>query len=362
MQDKLKKIGIISLSLITLLPMSCFASVLTNVENYKENGTEYIKKTYSISAEEEDNFLSNLDTNFKVNNIEYQILSKAKTGGDSTKQIDISTTRNAELNSNKLDDILNYFPTEIEYNENGYIGKYKIDVNSIKVENHFNGYKDVLLEETKTYENIDKNDLDNIPKQIENNGETFDLITTNWEVVENIKIGDNDVPSKYKAICKYATTQKIQNPITYNITAQYKGIAEKTIKENYNYVVTYKPIIEDEPQEEKSDKKDYTAVGAVGTTGIILVLLFLKKKNVTIYNYENKDWKELGKISLSNQTINLDRYHYKAKTNRYRIVLDNKIVDKLDGKILKIQRNGRCSKQLINKKNNITPYRIDIVI
>ena len=76
----------------------------------------------------------------------------------------------------------------------------------------------------------------------------------------------------------------------------------------------------------------------------------------------DEDWKELGKISLRNQTINLDRYHYKAKTNRYRIVLDNKIVDKLDGKILKIQRNGRCSKQLINKKNNITPYRIDIVI
>ena len=362
MQNKFKKIGIITLSLITIFPMSCFASVLTNVENYNEGGMEYIKKTYSVSSEEEENFLSEIDTKFKVNNIEYEIVNKAKTGGDYTEKINISTTKNLETNSNKLDDVLRLLPSEIDYNENGYSGKYQLDINSIKVENHFNGYRDVLVEETKTYENLDKNDLDNIPKQIIKDGKTFDLITTNWQVVENIEIGENLVPSKFTAICNYATTQTIQNPVTYSVTAQYDGIAEKIVKENYNYEITYKPIIENEPQEENTEQKDYTAVGAIGTTAIILVLLFSKKKNVTIYNYQEKDWKELGKIALKGQTIKLDKYHYKAKTNRYRIVLDNKIVDKLDGRILKIQRNGKCSKQLINKKNNITPYRIDIVI
>ena len=43
MQNKLKKIGIITVALITLVPMSCFASILTNVENYTEDGKEYIK-------------------------------------------------------------------------------------------------------------------------------------------------------------------------------------------------------------------------------------------------------------------------------------------------------------------------------
>lgn len=363
MQNKFKKIGIITLSLLTLLPMSCFASILTNVENYKEDGTEYIKKTYSVSAEDEEKFLAEIDTKFKVNNVEYEIMNKVKTGGDYKEEINISTTKNIEINSNKLDDILKLLPSEIEYSENGYVGKYQLDMSTIQVENHFNGYKDVLVEDTKIYDDLDKNDLDNIPKQIIKNGKTLDLITTNWQVVESIEIGENQVPSKYKAICNYATIQTIQNPLTYSVTAQYEGTAEKTIKENYIYEITYKPIInEDEPQEENTEQKDYTAVGAIGTTAIILVLLFSKKKNVTIYNYQDKDWKELGKIALRNQTINLDRYYYKAKTNRYRIVLDNKIVDKLDGKILKIQKQDRCSKQLINKKNNITPYRIDIVM
>lgn len=360
MQNKFKKIEIVALSLITIFPMSCFASVLTNVENYNEDGKEYIKKIYSVSSEEEEKFLSEIDTKFKVNNIEYEIVNKDKRGGDYTEKINISTGKSVETNSNKLDDILRIIPSEIDYNENGYSGKYQLNMNSIKVENHFNGYRDVLVEETKIYENLDKNDLDNIPKQITKDGKTLDLITTNWQVVENIEIGENLVPSKFIAICNYATTQTILNPVTYSVTAQYDGIAEKPIKENYIYEITYKPIIlEKEPKE---DNNNYIVVGSIGTTAIILVLLFSKKKNVTIYNYQEKDWKELGKIALKGQTIKLDKYHYKAKTNRYRIVLDNKIVDKLDGKILKIQRNGKCSKQLINKKNNITPYRIDIVI
>lgn len=363
MQSKFKKVGIITLSLLTLVPMTCFASVLTNVENYNEDGKEYIKKTYSVSSEDEEKFLSEIDTKFKVNNIEYEITGKAKTGGDYKETIDISTTKNLETNSNRLEDILKLLPSEIDYNENGYIGKYQLDITSIQVENHFNGYKDVLVEETKIYDNLDKNDLDNIPKQIIKNGKTLDLITTNWQVVENIDVGESQVPSKYNAICKYVTTQTIQNPLTYSITAKYEGTAEKIIKDNYIYEVTYKPIIvEDEPQEENTEQKDYTAVSAIGTTAIILILLFSKKKNVTIYNYQEKNWKELGKIVLKGQTIKLDKYHYKAKTNRYRIVLDNKIVDKLDGKIIKIQKQGKCSKQLINKKNNITPYRIDIVM
>lgn len=359
MQNKLKKIGIISVSLLTLLPMSCFASILTNVENYTEDGKEYIKKTYSVSAQEEEKFLSEIDTKFKVNNIEYEIMNKVKSGGDYTEKINLSTTKNIETNSNKLDDILRLLPSELQYNQNGYIGKYQLDINSIQVKNKFNGYKDVLVEETKVYDNLDKNDLEKIPKQIIENGKTLDLITTNWQVIESVKIGENEVPSKYKAICKYATTQTIQNPVTYSVTAQYIGIAEKIIKENYIYEITYKPIIvEDELQEEK---EDYTVLGSVGITAIIILLIF-KKKNVVIYNYQDKGWNELGKITLKNKTINLDKYHYKAKTNRYRIILDNKIVDKLDGEILKIQKQGKCSKHLINKKNNVTPYRIDIVV
>jgi hypothetical protein len=92
-------------------------------------------------------------------------------------------------------------------------------------------------------------------------------------------------------------------------------------------------------------------------------LIFIgRRKNVVIYNYENNKWKEIGKQSIRKPKIKLDRYNYKAKTNRFKIVLDERIVDKLNGKMIRIVRQKRTADRLINKENNVTPYSIDVVI
>lgn len=65
---------------------------------------------------------------------------------------------------------------------------------------------------------------------------------------------------------------------------------------------------------------------------------------------------------ISKPIIKLDKYDYKIKSNRYKIVINEKFVDKYNGKMLKIIRKNKTIGQLINKANNITPYTIDIVI
>ena len=94
-----------------------------------------------------------------------------------------------------------------------------------------------------------------------------------------------------------------------------------------------------------------------------MFLIFIgRRKNVVIYNYENNEWKQIGKQSINKPKIKLDRYNYKAKTNRFKIVLDERIVDKLNGKMIRIVRQKRTVDRLINKENNVTPYSIDVVI
>ena len=127
------------------------------------------------------------------------------------------------------------------------------------------------------------------------------------------------------------------------------------IENDFTYEITYKQI---------STDKNYipTIILLSGTTLIVVVIFITKKKNVTIYNFQNKEWKEIGKQRITKPFIKLDRYNYKVKSNRYKIIIDEKFIDKHNGKMIKIKRQKRTIDKLLNKSNNITPYTIDIVI
>ena len=186
-------------------------------------------------------------------------------------------------------------------------------------------------------------------------GYVLDLITTNWEVTETRQIQENSIPSKYKANCYYATKKRVDNPLTYIVTAEYNGTADKVVENDFTYVITYKHIATD---------KNYipTIILLSGATLIVVVIFITRKKNITIYNFQNKEWKEIGKQRISKPIIKLDRYNYKVKSNRYKIVIDEKFINKHNGKMIKIKKQKRTIDKLLNKSNNITPYTIDIVI
>lgn len=336
-----------------LTTVNCFATT-TNEEYIKNESGEYIIKTYSIPEKEEEQFLMNLQNEFKIEKKTYTIENKEKTGGNTTEIIDINTTKTITSKSNKTEDILKELPSELEYNENGYIGKYVLDTNSLEIKSQYNGYKEILVKETKVYTDLSTNDLDNIPKQIKKDGYILDLLTTNWEVTETRNLQDNEIPSKYKATCYYATKKRVDNPLTYIVTANYVGNAEKTIENDYTYKITYKCT--------KEDKNILPIVFLGGSSLVIIVLIFTRKKNVTIYNYQDKEWKEIGKQKIHKPIINLNRYNYKSISNKYKIVLDEKLVDKYNGQMLKVKKQKRTIDKFINKANNVVPYTIEIII
>lgn len=351
----LKRVSIIMFVAVILTATNCFATNIVNEEIINKDKTEFIKRTYSVPTNQEEDFLLNLDNEFKIEKKTYRLQDKNKTGGNITETVDINTTKAIISNSNKIENILEQLEQEIQYSEDGFIGKYVLDMDSINIENKYNGSKEILIKDTKIYSNLDANDLDNIPKQIKKDGLVLDLITTKWEVTETRQLQDNTIPSKYKATCYYATKRKVNNPITYIVTADYVGTADKVIENDYTYVVTYKCISED---------KDILPIIVVagGSMLFITLVLFTRKKNVIIYNYKNKEWKEIGRQRIIRPIINLNRYSYKSVSNRYKILLDEKVVDKFNGTMIRIKKNKRAIDKFINKDNNIKPYTIEIVI
>ena len=132
----LKRTAMILLSTVVLTTANCFA--MANEETFTKDNIEYIKRTYSVSQEQEQNFLLNLEKEFKIDKKTYELDDSTKTGGNITETIDISTTKTIKSNSNDLSKILEQLPEEIKYNENDFVGVYKLDVNSIKIESQYN--------------------------------------------------------------------------------------------------------------------------------------------------------------------------------------------------------------------------------
>ena len=146
-------------------------------------------------------------------------------------------------------------------------------------------------------------------------------------------IGENEVPDKYKAICYYATKKRVDYPYTYSITARYKGEATKIIEKPLEYTLIYKEEkIKENVVEPIQEKKNYLPIIASigGTTTFFVILILYTSKNTKIYNLQDGKWRLVGKIHLSKKgKINLDKFEHLAISNRYKIELNKKAINKI---------------------------------
>lgn len=355
-----KKILVIMSNILLLnIAGQCFAT--TNESTiYSKNGTNYIDKVYNVKQENEQKFFNELQHEITINEIKYTYVDKKIENQDTIERKDIKTTKKCVLNTNNKEKIIETLGTYIDYNEDGYIGTYILDVNSINIVTHNNGYYDKLIDKTVEYNELSKNDLDYIPKQITYNNKTLDLLSTKWEETATEKIGDATVGSKYKAICYYATKERVYRPNTYTITANYVGTVEKTVVNPLKITISYKEeknIIDD------VEEKDNNVIPIIeGTSGVIMFLggLLLFMKNVKVYNYQNGKWTYLGKTLLLNRKIRLDRFQYKEVTNKYRIELSKNLTRKYKDKTITILKGTNSVKKMIHTYDEQIDFEIRI--
>ena len=354
--------AIIIFSNIILLNITNQCMAVEKIENeYIKNNEKYIDKVYYIEQNKEQEFIDNLNNEITINDTIYTYVNNKIEQQNTTDTKQIETTKTIKLDTNNMATIRSKLGTTIEYSENGYRGKYILDEDSIKIETQNNGYYDTLIEKTEEYENLDKNDLDYIPKQINYKGKVLDLLSTKWEETDTSKMGNASVSSEYKAICYYATKERVYRPSTYIITAKYNGEAKKENINPSKITVTYKEKNIEKPVVD--EKHDNTIIPILGGTGTIIIFLggiFLFMNNTKIYNYQKGKWIYVGKALLINKKISLNKFVNKEITNKYRIELSKGLTKKYNNKTISIYKGTNKINQVLHTDNDIMDFEIRI--
>lgn len=345
----MNKIKIISITmLIVLCIVSSFNIVNADDINSEEN---YIKQEV-IKVEQREGYLQELQDEIKIGDYTYKLEDTKQQ--ENMKELVIEKTIDENLivsNSNK-NHVINQCNKTKEINENGYAGTLSIDEDSLEIipnETYSEEYK-VYIQ--KTYNNVNSNELNDIPKEIQEKGITYYLINPTWEINSQEQIGENNVPTSYNGIMYYEgvnTRTLIKN---YKATISYTGNIAKQEVDTITMTSTYKkqPI-------EIIEKDNNYVVPAIATTSAIVFfsgLIILKSKNAKLYNYTNSnELKLIKKIHINEKEpiINITSAT-KIESNRYRLELSNGAYKKLKDKVIKIKYFDKEFNYTIKNKSN----------
>lgn len=318
-----KFIGI-SLLLISVASHNVYGATLLEENNMQD--TLYIK--YEVNKDEKESFFDRaeqiiiLDGKGKYSKDSFEV-----TGGNETKKIDIEDTKEITTKTNSLEEILSNLPKSVEYNKDGFVGVNNLDVDSIEVTPIYNGYYEEYIEDTKQYFDLNKNDMDYIPKEITKDGYTLFLVGVDWYSQTKKFTGDIEITDLYRAEAHYKGVKRIYYPYTYKVIAKYKGTASKEVEKPYILTIKYNKVNE--------DKKINVVPIITGTAGeLVIIILLLRTKRVKVYNLYNGTEKYLGSYKIKDKIIDLSNSLKVARRNKYKIVLNKRLYRKYSNKYL----------------------------
>lgn len=334
-------------SFCTLLTtVNCFAVTLDSTQ-FNEDKSK-CTKIYQVMENEQENFLEQLESEFEIEGVVYKYIDYEAEGGNTYTTIDINTEKTIVTKTNNKDKIVEELGETLNYSKDGFEGEYTLDINSITIKRNYNGYYEKIIDKTVNYNNLDKNDLSYIPKQIKNNNLTLDLLKVEWEVETNKNIGEYEVANTYTAKCYYATKQRVDYPYTYTINAEYFGTATKVEEKPIIYKVEYEAQIEEIPEE----KINIIPILG-GTSGVVLIIIFFITKNITVYNLtEDGIWRKVGKTRLKrNEIVKLNRFGLFERTNKYKLVFSRNLSNRIKGKLITILKYNNKVQKLVTIEN-----------
>lgn len=267
----MKRFIVAILAICTLCTTVLAVHLPNNVREYRENDNTYMVKTYEITEGTENNFERGLATRIKDGLKIYELDNISKSGGTSIMSREETQIKIVETNSDKIEDVLPLFPSEIEYlGDDEYCGTLVLDTSSLVTTQVADGsyYKKYNVTDRVEYRNCLRNDMNTIPKTRVKNGVNLYLVSVDWKVQNTEMIGSSQVPVSYVAIANYKgiVTQKIDREKKYTSSATYAGIIEKTEVNPFEYEVTYIKVA------------DYTVlivvITAICIIGIVLIMFW----------------------------------------------------------------------------------------
>lgn len=222
--NKTKIVGL-SILLIALFSTNCLAST-EELKEYQINKT--------ISVEYAEQFKENIEKEITIDNVKYELQNITEQENKAIVSEKKEHTKQKIVYTNNKYDVLNMFESKIKVTEDGMSGILELQNNSLDIRVNDSYVEQYKVSVSKMYENVPSNELNDVPKTIEENGTTYYLINPIWTVSQVRKIEGQDVPISYKG------------------EMQYEAIKERTIIKSYIASVNYKGTLAKEESESVS--------------------------------------------------------------------------------------------------------------
>lgn len=244
-------------------------------------------------------------------------------------------------------------PRERVYSKDEYVGNTTLDIDNIKVTEIYNGYYEEYVEDTKQYFDLNKNDMDYIPKEIKKDGITLYLINVDWYTQTTKKTGENIITDLYRGEALYRGVKRIYNPLTYRVIAGYSGTATKEIENPYIYTVKYEKM-ENKKEMKVEKRQNIVAPILISTTSsifVVVIILLFTNRNVKVYNLQYGRYKYLGRVKLRKSVIDLNNLKKNVFGNRYKFVLSDRAYKLFKNKNITIKKGNVIKTHYVDSDN-----------
>lgn len=224
---------------------------------YSEDDTAWrLEKVYQLDASADPSVIPT--ENFEQEGWEYvflELLAEDQRETDTKEHIEQITQESSTKDTETV--LKNLAPT-LEYaGEDGYTGILTLDTASVKVEAAGYGSRSQNVTTTRTYPNLADADTSYIPKTVEEDGCTMELVDVSWQTAAADEVSGQSVATRYTAVASYAGTKTSQYVKGYVVTADYVGDVSRTTNNSILYTAIFSAMKEQEPE------KDNTPYGAL---------------------------------------------------------------------------------------------------
>lgn len=217
---------------------------------YSEDDTAWrMEKVYQLDASADPSVIPT--ENFEQEGREYvflDLLAEDQRETDIKEHIEQITQESSTKDTETV--LKNLAPT-LEYaGEDGYTGILTLDTASVKVEASGYGSRSQNVTTTRTYPNLADADTSYIPKTVEEDGCTMELVDVSWQTAAADEISGQSVATRYTAVASYAGTKTSQYVKGYVVTADYVGDVSHTTNNSILYTAIFSAVKEQEPEKE----------------------------------------------------------------------------------------------------------------
>ena len=205
------------------LPSACYPTAVSR----SEDGSE-VKKYYDLSPQDDPAGIPRSD--FQQDGFQYTLTDLLRQ--ELPEQEQRSHTETVSLSSPKKDmeSVLALLPQEKDFlTDDGFSGTLTLRLDTVQVEPSGYGSSTKTVSASRSYPNLESQDLQYLPKSIEENGRILTLSNVQWQ----------EVGSRFTATATYtgsATSSYIKG---YTVTADYTGTVSRIALNKVRYVAVF---------------------------------------------------------------------------------------------------------------------------